>query len=308
MQYKQKITSAIFLALFVFIVTIAHNQALGRPLTPSLYTVDEGSIEGYVGIDLIQTKLAYTKEYLNLNTGVLPVTNIRFSASMLQDNIHELSNNTIGDCSIGIWHSFGLIFNTVSSGMLIEVGLPTAPDAYYTETTFPTESGFTTLALRFVAAYTNNSITMIFSGCYMLIPESGESVFEGLSFNVLRFSTWSSLFGLNPFKKDTMLYYKKLSNDIVSFSSTAVYNMYPVMPYLSFSFGDRINNTPVYGEHGLPVLYKGYNDTIFLVSSLGIRFFFSEKNYIGTGLVYNILRNYDYCLQYAIGIEASSVW
>lgn len=308
MQYEQKITSAIFLALFVFLVTIAHNQALGRPLTPSLYTVDEGSIEGYVGIDLIQTKLAYTKEYLTLNTGVLPGTTIRLSASMLQDNIHELSNNTIGDCSIGIWHSFGLIFNTVSSGMLIEVGLPTAPDAYYAETTFPTESGFTTLALHFVAAYNNNSITMIFSGCYMLIPESGESVFEGLSFTVLRFSTWSSLFGLNPFVKGTMLYYKKLSNDIVSFSLTAVYDGYPVMPYLSLCFGDRINNTPVYGEHGLPVLYKGYNDTFFLVSSLGIRYFFSEKNYIGTGLVYNILRNYDYSLRYTIGIEASSAW
>ncbi|MGQ9844314.1 MAG: hypothetical protein ACUVRK_12250 [Spirochaetota bacterium] len=308
MQYEQKITSAIFLALFVFLVTISHNHVSGRPLTPSLYTVDEGSIEGYVGIDLIKTKLAYTKEYLTLNTGALPGTNIRFSGSMLQSNIHELSNNTIGDCSIGIWHSFGLIFNTVSSGMLIEVGLPTAPDAYYTETIFPTESGFTTFALSFVAAYNNNSITMIFSGCYMLVPQSGESIFEGRSFNVLRFSTWSSLFGLNPFKKGTMLYYKKLSNDIVSFSSTAVYNMYPVMPYLSFSFGDRINNTPVYGKHGLPVLYKGYNDTFFLVSSLGIRYFFSEKNYIGTGLLYNILRNYDYCLQHAIGIEASSVW
>jgi len=308
MQYEQKITSAIIMALFVFVVTIAHNQATCRPLTASMYTVDEGSIEGYAGIGLIQTKSAYTKECLNMNTGILPGTDIRFSASMLQGNIYELSNNTMGDCSIGIWHSFGLIFNTISSGMLIEVGLPTAPDAYYNETTFPTESGFTTFALSFVAAYNNNLITMIFSVCYTLIPQSGESVFEGLSFNVSRSSTWSSLFGLNPFKKGSMIYYKKLSNDIVSFSSTAVYDMYPVMPYMSFCFGDRINNSPVYGEHGLPVLYKGYNDTLFLVTSWGIRYFFSEKTYIGAGLLYNVLRDYDYSLQYEIGIEASSVW
>ena len=308
MQYEQKITSAIIVALFVFIVTIAHNQASGRPLTPSMYTVDEGSIEGYAGIDLIQTKSAYTKECLNMNTGILPGIDIRFSASMLQGNIHELSNNTMGDCSIGIWHSFGLIFNTVSSGMVIEVGLPTAPDAYYNETTFPTESGFTTCAVSFVAAYNNNSTTMIFSGSYTLMPQPGQSVFEGLSFNVSRSSTWSSLFGFNPFKKGSMLYYKKLSNDIMSFSLTAVYDMYPVMPSLSFCFGDRINNSPVYGEHGLPVLYKGYNDTLFLVTSLGIRYFFSEKTYIGTKLLYNVLRDYDYSLQYALGIEASSVW
>jgi len=308
MQYEQKITSAIIVALFVFIVTIAHNQASGRPLTPSMYTVDEGSIEGYAGIDLIQTKSAYTKECLNMNTGILPGIDIRFSASMLQGNIHELSNNTMGDCSIGIWHSFGLIFNTVSSGMVIEVGLPTAPDAYYNETTFPTESGFTTCAVSFVAAYNNNSTTMIFSGSYTLMPQPGQSVFEGLSFNVSRSSTWSSLFGFNPFKKGSMLYYKKLSNDIMSFSLTAVYDMYPVMPSLSFYFGDRINNSPVYGEHGLPVLYKGYNDTLFLVTSLGIRYFFSEKTYIGTKLLYNVLRDYDYSLQYALGIEASSVW
>jgi len=308
MQYEQKITSAIIVALFVFIVTIAHNQASGRPLTPSMYTVDEGSIEGYVGIDLIQTESAYTKECLNMNTGILPGIDIRFSASMLQGNIHELSNNTMGDCSIGIWHSFGLIFNTVSSGMVIEVGLPTAPDAYYNETTFPTESGFTTCAVSFVAAYNNNSTTMIFSGSYTLMPQPGQSVFEGLAFNVSRSSTWSSLFGFNPFKKGSMLYYKKLSNDIMSFSLTAVYDMYPVMPSLSFCFGDRINNSPVYGEHGLPVLYKGYNDTLFLVTSLGIRYFFSEKTYIGTKLLYNVLRDYDYSLQYALGIEASSVW
>lgn len=308
MHYTYKITSAIIVALFVFVVTISHNRILGRPLTPSMYTVDEGSIEGYAGIDFMQTKSAYIKESLSLNTGILPGTDIRFSASMIQGNVHELSDNTMGDSSIGIWHSFGLMFNTVSSGMLIEIGLPTADDAYYNETTFPTESGFTTVALSFVAAYNKNPVTMIFSGCYTLVPQSGESVFKGLSFNVSRSGTWSSVFGLNPFKKGSMLYYKKLSDDIVSFSLTAVYTMYPVMPYLSFCSGDRINNRPVYGEHGLPVLYKGYNDTFFIVTSLGVRYFFSEKTYIGTGLVYNVLQDYNYSLQYAIGMEASSVW
>ncbi|MEJ5363041.1 MAG: hypothetical protein WHV26_13360 [Spirochaetota bacterium] len=308
MLLKHEITSAIIVALFVFMVTIANSQATGRPLTPSMYTVDEGSIEGYLGMDVIQTKSTYSKETMHMQTGIVPMTDIRFSASLLQPTLQELSNNTIGDCAIGVWHSFGLLWNTVASGMLIELGLPTAPDAYYNEKTFPTESGFTTFSLHFVAAYNKHSITLLFSGCYTFIPEPGESIFEGLSFNVTRSSTWSSLFGLNPLKKDSMLYYKKLSDDIGSFSITFIYEIYPMMPYVSFCVGDRINNSPVYGEHGLPVLYKGYNDTLFLVTSLGVRYFFSEKTYIGTGLVYNVLRNYDYSLRYAIGIEASSVW
>ncbi|MEW6526036.1 MAG: hypothetical protein AB1444_05120 [Spirochaetota bacterium] len=308
MLFKQEITSAIIVALFVFMVTISNNQATGRPLTPSMYTVDEGSIEGYLGIDVIQTKSTYSKETMHMQTGIVPGTDIRFSASLLQPTLHELSNNTIGDCAIGIWHSFGLLWNTVASGMLIELGLPTAPDAYFNEKTFPTELGFTTFSLHFVAAYNKHAMTLLFSGCYTFIPEPGESVFEGLTFNVTRSSTWSSLFGLNPWKKDSMLYYKKLSDDIGSFSLTFVYEIYPVIPYVSFCVGDRINNSSVYGEHGLPVLYKGYNDTLFLVISLGVRYFFSEKTYIGSGLVYNALQDYNYSLRYAIGIEVASVW
>lgn len=308
MLFKQEIISAIIMALFVFMVTISSSKATGRPLTPSMYTVGEGSIEGYSGIDVIQTKSTFSKENMHVQTGILPGSDIRFSASLLQSNVHELSNNTIGDCAISIWHSFGLLCNIVAGGLLIELGLPTAPDAYYNEKTFPTELGFTTFSLHFVAAYNNHSMTLLFSGCYTFIPEPGESVFEGLSFNVTRSSTWRSLFGLNPLRKDSMLYYRRLKDDIASFSLTAVYEMFPVIPYLSFCLGDRINNNPVYGEHGLPVLYKGYNDTLFLVTALGVRYFFSEKTYIGTGLVYNVLRDYDYSLHYAVGIEASSVW
>ncbi len=296
------------MALFVFMVTISHSQATGRPLTPSMYTVDEGSIEGYSGIDIIQTKSTYSKETMQIQTGILPGTDIRFSASLLQASLHTLSNNTMGDCAVGIWHSFGLLCDTVVSGILIELGLPTAPDAYYNETTMPTESGFTTFSLRFVAAYNKHSLTLLFSGCYTFMPQPGESVFEGLSFNVTRSNTWSSLFGLNPFKKDSMLYYRKLTNDVAYFSLTAVYEIFPLMPYLSFCVGDRINDSPVYGEHGLPVLYKGYNDTLFLVTSPGVRYFFSEKTYIGIGLVYNALRDYKYSLRYVMEIEASSVW
>ncbi|MGB4268723.1 MAG: hypothetical protein WBK20_06030 [Spirochaetota bacterium] len=296
------------MALFVFMVTISSSQTTGRPLTPSMYTVDEGSIQWYLGIDVIQTKSTYSKENIQVQTGILPGTDIRFSASLLQASLHELSNNIMGDCAIGIWHSFGLLCNTVASGMLIELGLPTATEAYYNETTIPTESGFTTFSLRFVAAYNKDSLIMLFSGSYTFMPESGESIFEGLSFNVTRVKTWGSLFGLNPFKKDSMLYYRRLTDDIASFSLTAVYEIFPVMPYLSFCVGDRINNSPVYGEHGLPVLYKGYNDTLFLVTALGVRYFFSEKTYIGIGLEYNALRDYNYCLRYVIGIEASSVW
>lgn len=308
MYYTQKITSAIIVALFLFAVTISTKQAACRPLTPSMYTVDEGSIEGYCGIDVIQTRSVYIKENVQIDTGILQGTDLKFSASLLQGSVKELSNNTVGDCTIGIWHSFGLLFNTFSSGFLMELGLPTAPDAFYNETTFPTESGFTTFSLTLVTAYNKNEITIVVSGCYTLIPKTGESVFDGLSFNVSRSSTWGSAFGLNPFKKDSMLYYKKLSDDVVYFSMSAVYDIYPVLPYISFCVGDRVNNSTVYGEHNLPVLYRGYNDTVFLVASSGIRYFFSEKTYIGTGVIYNCIRDYAYSLHYAIGIEASSVW
>ncbi len=308
MLFKPEITGAIRVALFVFIVTIAHTQATGKPLTPSMYTVDEGSIEGYCGIDLIQTNRTHIKEYVHIHTAILPGTDIRFSASMLQVNSQQLSNTTIGDSTIGIWHSFGLLCNTVLSGIILELVLPAAPDVYYNETTMPAESGITTFSLSFVAAYATHPLTIIFSGCYTLMPKPGESVFEGLSLNILRVSTWKNVFGLNPFKKGSMLYYTKLSDDIVSVALTAVYEIFPVIPYLSFCLGDRVNNSPVYGEHELPVLYKGYNDTFFLVTSMGIRYFFSEKTFIGTGLLYNVLQNYDYSIQYAISLEASSVW
>ncbi|MCX8125169.1 MAG: hypothetical protein N3F66_13555 [Spirochaetes bacterium] len=296
------------MALFVFIVTISHNQALCRPFTPSMYTVGEGSIAGYSSIDFIQTSVAYPKEYVSLHTGIFPGTDLRFSTSMLQGSFKELSDTTMGDSAIGIWHSFGLLLNALSGGLLVELGLPTAPDAYYNETAFTTELGLTTFSLALIAAFSAKPFTAVFASCYILIPQEGESVFDGLSFNVFHKGTWSSVFGLNPLKKDSMLYYKKLSNDIVYFSSTVVFDVYPILPFVSLCVGDRINNTPVYGDHGLPVLYKGYNDTLFFVTSLGIRYFFNEKTFIGTGVVYNCIRDCEYSLHYSVNIDVSSVW
>ena len=308
MNQMIQIKSAILMALF-YVIFIHGNTIVSAPLTPSIYTVNEGMVEGSVSTDYVSAHSSFMKEKIVLNLGVMPKTNLRFTAGWLQiiDN-NSLSSSTIGDSSIGIWHSFGSLFNNFILGYYIDIGLATGQNAFNDETKYPTESGFSTVSWGLVGAYTVHNVTFIMAGKYELMPEDSSSVFDGLTFNVADSNTWKRFFGLNPFSKDAMLYYKKFKNDIIAFSLTALYNGYPVILYMSLSSGNRLNNRPVYGDHNLPILYKGYNDTIFMVVASGARYFFNEKTYFGAFLMYNIIRDYSYAVKYSLGIEVSSLW
>lgn len=299
-------TSAIIMALFVCAAAV--GMASGVPLTPSMYTLEEGAVEGRLTAEYLQTRASLLKETIRLNVGILPQTNLRIAAGMMQSYDDGLSQTIVGDSTIGIWRSLGSICEAGSIGYFIECGLATAGRSMINQVDYATELGSSTLSIGIIGAFSVKPVTCIISGVYVVMPAVDESIFDGINLNVADGQAWKGLFGLNPASRDSMLYHEKLGNDIVHCSVTAALDLFPSIYYVSFIIGNRINNTAVYGRHGFPLLYRGYNDTFFAASSLGMRYFFNETAYVGAGALYNIVQNYDYSLRYTVGIEASIIF
>lgn len=306
-RFRILLKSAFFLALFYFYCL---DLAGAYPLTQNIYKLREGEVESTLTIKKMTLHNEQLKECLKIGVGLVSSVSLFLDVGMLQyyDNA-DLSKNTISDTSLLLIYHCGSIVEKIPMGLLIELGFGTGPYSMENPQMYPTELGFSTLSAGLYTGYLSEYFHFIVNIFYTMMPQDNSSIYDGITFNFADKETWKMFFGLNPLKEQSMLYYKKFNNDILHIALTLSSQiMYPFVFYLSAESGNRINRKSQKGRGDYPVLFKGYNDTRFLVIAVGSRFFFNEKTYLGIGYLYNCMRDYDYSLKYGYSLEVSSLW
>jgi len=192
-----------------------------------------------------------------------------------------------------LWHFTGEYFNGyIDSGLNIVMRIPTGPDAYTDEQCRNLSLGNNELKITPVISInlTGNEVFLL-NISYTFREAGDENIYSGFKINPVKSETFKSCFGLNPFYKDSFLYHENLKNDYISISGG----------FLSSRLSPWIFFTELYFSSGI---YKGDypreggniegNKVNLLLSSIGIKYFFSDSFFIQVSEVVNLLQQDGY--------------
>ncbi|MBN2039092.1 MAG: hypothetical protein JW864_03565 [Spirochaetes bacterium] len=281
LKYRVITVSAVLMALILFIFS-AHKMSpklSAMPLTETVYTIPESSIDFSFSEEIIRINRNYRKETCSIGIGVLNDLSIWYSFEYLHNGINS-PENKLGDSFFKIWCYIDDFYDILHTGFLIQFRIPSGVNAY-------TEAGWRNVS------FGNNEIKIgpvfkidikdfIFLHLnlfYVFRQGPNEDFYGGFYFNLAEKETYKNIFGLNPRAENTFLSGSRLKNDYVINSMALNTNrFYPVIPFLEIYFSCRIHEKQNSLYDHLPVEGSGINP-VFV--SIGGKYFISEPAYFG---------------------------
>ncbi|HPS57207.1 MAG TPA: hypothetical protein PK514_03795 [Spirochaetota bacterium] len=259
-----------FMVLILFAPAV---QAL--PLTRTLYIAPPDVVDFTVSCDYLYTSRQITRERFSVCTGLWNGAALSAHFDLLGDGV--LGRDTPGDSLI----EFVTTIDSLSSGDLrtafyCSVLMPSGPDASITEYYRGAAFGKNEISAGPVLAcdFTGN-LAGFFNLFYSFRQGQSGGFYSGFRIDPADRETYKSVLGLNPFYRDSFMYYKKLSDDYVSIASAAVYSgLFPVVAFTELRCSVTIRR--FYGGDVSDAEGSGVNP---FMASLGAKYFVMDSFY-----------------------------
>lgn len=284
MHGKKTVTiSAVILALISFPLTAEKSSAM--PLTESIYTIPEGSIDISFSEEIIRIDNNFRKETYSLGIGALPDLSVWYVFEYLHNGIGK-SENKFGDSFLKIWYYIGDFKEILHTGFLFQFRIPSGVNAY-TEPEWRNVS-FGNNELKAGPVFKidiANILYMHINLFYVFRQSPNENFYGGFYFNPAEKETYTKILGLNPYADGTFLEKARLKNDYI-INSVAVNTefFYPLIPFIEIYFSYRTYKKQNIEYDHMPIEGSGINP-LFL--SIGGKYFFSEITYLGVYYIHN---------------------
>ena len=126
---------------------------------------------------------------------------------------------------------------------------------------------------------------------YTFREGSSEDFYGGIYLNPLAAKTYQTIFGLNPFHRDSFLNSERLKNDFGTFAlalNTDI--LYPFIPFVELYWSYRFYQGSI-STSDIPIEGCGINPFLF---SVGGRYFFSHDIYLGVYSIINLVPQKNY--------------
>lgn len=290
--------STILLVLILF-----SGPVFALPLSRTCYTVAEDAGDLYLGEEVVADIYAHRRDMISYNIGLTHATTLGLSWSMLNYKLYG-GESQPGDAVIDLWHYTGrYLYERLDTGINLSYRIPFGPDPGIDKKWKNLSVGRSELKITpvFSIRVTENELFSINLG-YVFRESRDENLYDGLNGNLKDKNAYASLFGLNPFDKDSFLSSEKLSDDYITAACSIVETrFYPVILYseLYYAFTDfkddaGVPYTGVEGEGGsLAKISAGgkyfIRESVFC-SIYGIfnPFYSGEEFRWGTGAAVNI--------------------
>lgn len=207
---KRISTTAMVLILF-------SGGAFSLPLSRTCYTVAGDKIDLYFGEKLISGKSTHRVDVLNINLGLTDATTLGVEWNYLNYDISGDESET-GDTLLELWHFTGrYLHERIDSGISFTVRFPTGPepgidDKWRNLSVGRNEIKITpVLSLRF-----SDKDILNLNVSYILREGREEDFYGALKYDLKKCETYRTVFGLNPFAKDSFFSSDRLSDDYMS--------------------------------------------------------------------------------------------
>lgn len=292
-MYNKTITilSVVFTALILFFPTadIISGTLYAMPLTETIYTIPESSIDIGFSEEIIRINQNFRKEIYSLGIGVLPDLSIWYSFEYLHNSISK-SENKLGDSFLKIWYYINDYLDILHTGFLIQFRIPSGINAYTDPEWRNVSFGNNELKLGPVFKIDiYNKLYIHLDLFYIFRQGMNEDFYGGFHINPAEKEMYTKILGLNPGADDTFLESKRLKNDYVINSIAINTNyIYPFIPFIEIYFSYRIYKKQNNEYDHMPMEGAGINP-VFL--SIGGKYFISEFTYFGLYYINNPKRD-----------------
>lgn len=246
------------------------------PLTKTLYIAPSDVVDFSVSIDYLYTSRQITRERFSLYTGLWSGASLGAHFDVLGYGL--IGRDRPGDTLVELINAV----NPLSSGDLrtafyCSLLIPSGPDAYDTDEYRGAAFGSNEICTGPVMAYGfTGSLTGFFNLFYSFRQGESGGFYSGFRLDPGESETYKSVLGLNPFYKDSFMYYKKLSDDYVSFASAAVYSgAFPLVAFAELRSSVTIKR--IGGYHVSDAESSGVNP---FMAGFGIKYFIMDSFYI----------------------------
>ena len=277
------LNSTIFMVLFYF------SDVHSLPLTRSCYTPPEDRVDLALKEEFIYIDNMNRKDNFSFNLGLQGDYSIGFDFSLIHYNSYDTGISRPGDILFNLWHFTGNYFDGyIDSGINIVMRIPTGPDAYTSEMCRNLSLGNSELKITpAVSINLTGHEVLLLNLSYIFREAGGENLYSGFKINPAQSETFKSCFGLNPFYKDSFVYHEKLKNDYISVSGGFLTSR--LLPCVLFA--ELYYSTGVYkGDYTREGGNIEGNKVNPLLSSIGIKYFFSDSFFIQGSEVVNFLQ------------------
>lgn len=260
--------------LMVLILFAPSLMAL--PLTKTLYIAPADNVDFSVLLDYLYTSRQITRERFSVYTGLWSGASLGAHFDVIGDGV--IARERPGDSLVEVIN----IIDSLSPGDLrtafyCSLLLPSGPDAYDADEYRGAAFGNNEITTGPVLAYGfTENLEGFFNLLYTFRQGESGGFYSGFRLDPGESETYKSVLGLNPFYKDSFMYYKNLSDDYVSFASAAVYS--GIFPFVAFAeLRCSVTIKRIGGYHVSGAESSGVNP---LMAGLGIKYFIMDNFYV----------------------------
>jgi hypothetical protein len=283
--------SALFAALVSFIALAAESHA-SMPLTETIATLPEGSMELLVNEEFFTHDNGYRRDTLGIGFGIVDSLTVQVYLQYLHDGFPDSHDSVLGDTFVRLWWYAGTgAGGALRWGLLALFRFPTGPNAYTDERWRTLALGNNELKLGPVVQYEAGALFLHANLFCVFREKNREGFYNGLYLNPAEKETYKKVFGLNFMADGTFLDPKRLENDYAAASlALNTDTLYPFIPwasaYASHRFSrvrDEVEEIPIEGALVNPLLF-----------SAGLRYFFSYNAFAGISGTVSAVRKRHY--------------
>ncbi len=255
-------------------VLILFSQALtALPLTRTLYMAPPDVIDFASSIDYLYTSRHITRERFSVSTGLWNGAALGASSDILGDGF--IARDKPGDSLV----EFIVSADSLSSGglrtaFLCSLLLPGGPDVYSAEKYHGAAFGNNEISAGPVLAWDiKGNLSLFLNFFYTFRQGETGGFYSGFRLDPSDGVTYRSLLGLNPVCSDSFMYYKKLSDDYITFASAAVYSgLFPVVAFVELR--SSVTNRRFRGGDVSDAAGSGVNP---FMAGAGIKYFIMDS-------------------------------
>ncbi len=219
------------ISTIIMVLILFSGGAFSLPLSRTCYTVPADTIDFYLGERLISGNELHRVDVLTLNLGLTDATTLGVEWNYLNYDLSGDESET-GDTLLEFWHYTGRYFyDMVDTGIDLRIRIPTGPEPGVDERWRNLSVGRNEVKITpvFSLRMTGKDI-LNFNISYTLREGRDENLYGSLKGDLKKYDTYKSVFGLNPFYKDSFFSGSGLSDDYMSTAVSIVESrMHPVI-------------------------------------------------------------------------------
>lgn len=256
------------ISTITMVLILFSGRAFSLPLSRTCYTVPVDTIDFYFGEEFIADSKVHRVDLITLNLGLTDATTLGVRWGVLN---YDLAGNESdsGDLLLELWHYTGRYFDEkLDTGISSSLRIPTGPDPGMDEKWKNLSVGRSELKIGPVLSLRLTEGEVLNLNLNYIFREGrGEDFYGGFRYNLKKSETYKSVFGLNPFFKDSFLSGNRLSDDYITTAFSVIESrLYPFVLYAEvyhaftdFRSDRDIPEGSVEGEGGsLTILSAGF--------------------------------------------------